>query len=156
MMLAFHLSLLDTPEQKGKFEMLYRQSHKLMFYIAYQTCHDYHKSEDILQKVLIKLIQNIDTIKTGNRNHLKRFLVHVTRNYAVDVIRCEKHEIGMDGEILAASAPAVHSDAEQLALDAETIDWMRKDIRTLSEIYRVPLVLQAQGYTTADIDGTTL
>jgi len=44
--LVFYLSVIDTEEDKTKFELIYEQYGKLMFYIANQILKDQFLAED--------------------------------------------------------------------------------------------------------------
>ena len=59
-MMSFHLSIIDTEEDKTKFEVIYEKYHKLMFYVANQILKDNYLAEDAVHDSFVKFIENLD------------------------------------------------------------------------------------------------
>ncbi len=53
--MLFYLSLLDTEEEKSKFEQLYYQYRKLMYLCAWEVLRDEQLAEDAVHEAFIKL-----------------------------------------------------------------------------------------------------
>lgn len=86
-MLSIYLTLLDTDEQKSKFEYIYTKYRGGMYQIAMETIHDSHLAEDIVHETFLKLIQTIDKVRAGNEKELRSFLKTITYHQAIDFIR---------------------------------------------------------------------
>ena len=82
------LGLVDTEEERDKFEALFHRYKCMMFCSIDDIINDKHLSEDILQEVFIKIVNNIDKINDDiNSNETKSFIMTITKNTALDYYR---------------------------------------------------------------------
>lgn len=61
-MLSFYLSIIDTDQDKEKFEKLYTQYRRLMQYVAHDILKDDYLAEDAVHTAFIKIIANLNKI----------------------------------------------------------------------------------------------
>lgn len=78
-MLSLYLSMLDTEDEKSKFDRLYEKYWRLMLYAAKGILKNEQDAEDCLHEAYIKVIKNIHNIGEID--------CHETRNYLVIIIR---------------------------------------------------------------------
>ncbi|EGT4060805.1 sigma-70 family RNA polymerase sigma factor, partial [Clostridioides difficile] len=57
--MLIYLSIIDSEEEKDKFEKIYEKYKKLMFYIANQILQDEQLSEDAVHNAFLKIIDNL-------------------------------------------------------------------------------------------------
>ena len=57
-----YLSVIDSPEGKLKFEVIYKRYKNLMFYAANSVLGDTRDSEDVVHDAFLKVIEIIDNI----------------------------------------------------------------------------------------------
>ena len=74
-MLFLCLGLLETEEEKTKFELLYEQYRKLMKYIAFGILHDEYLAEDAVHDTFLKLTKYLDNIEDTRSSKTKSFIV---------------------------------------------------------------------------------
>ncbi len=86
-MLALFLMTIDTPEDRSKFENLYKQYEKLLLTIAFDILRDYHLAEDAVNDAFIKIIENLDKVEEIDSPQTKRFVVIITKNTCLDALR---------------------------------------------------------------------
>lgn len=151
-MLVFYLSMLETEEGRDKFTAIYEKYKNLMYYTAQNVLKDEHLAEDAVHNTFLKMLSIIDSIRTENDSELKGFIVLLTKNKAIDLIRSRKthREIAEDEDTIllnAASAPS----AEQVVLDMDGLNGLVECIQGLKDIYRIPLTLRAHGYKVKEI-----
>lgn len=91
-MLTFYLSVIDTEEDKTKFELIYEQYGKLMFYIANQILKDNFLAEDAVHDSFIKIIENLDKIQDVNCHKTKSFIVIIVKNHAINMYNNRKRK----------------------------------------------------------------
>lgn len=97
-MMSFYMSMIDTEENKTKFELIYEKYHKLMFYIAYQILKDNPLSEDAVHDSFVKIIENLSsnlhskTLTFGTASQRKAFLFGVAMHIATDVFAHSTYE----------------------------------------------------------------
>lgn len=118
--MLFYLALIDTPEDKNKFEKLYLSYQKTMFYVANRILKDKHLSEDAVHQAFSRIIDNLDKIEEINSHKTKGFIVIITENIAIDLYRKRKREtcISFDEieiyiEDIAGTFPGFENEIEQ-------------------------------------------
>lgn len=90
-MLLFYLSLIESEEDKSKFERLYNNYRKLMKYVAIEKLKDEYLAEDAVHEAFIKLARYIKGIDENDSRKTKAFLVIVVKSVCIDMIRKQKH-----------------------------------------------------------------
>ena len=83
-LLAFCLALIDEESDKQKFEQLYRNYRKLIYYYAYQHLDDDELVEDTVSETLIKIAKNIHMIHDIDSNQTKHLLAIITERTAIN------------------------------------------------------------------------
>jgi len=79
-MLTVLLALIDTPEEKKRFEELYYQYERLLYFIAKQRLGDVHLAEDAVNETFIRVIRHFDGIDEIDSPRTKRYLVVILKN----------------------------------------------------------------------------
>lgn len=91
-MLLFYLSLIETEEDKSKFERLYYDYRKLMKHIATDMLHDEFLAEDAVHEAFIKLTRHISGVNEDDRHKTKAFIVIIIKNVCLDMLRKYKKD----------------------------------------------------------------
>lgn len=60
--MIIYLQMLETPEEKSKFEQLYLEYKGLMFHVAYEILHNEQDAEDAVHQAFVKIAENIKKI----------------------------------------------------------------------------------------------
>ena len=94
--MLFYLSLLDTEEEKSKFEQIYNQYKYLMFYVANGILKDNYLSEDAVHEAFIKIAENIDHISDIICPQTKSYIVIITRKISLNILKKQKSYIDID------------------------------------------------------------
>ena len=92
-MLTVLLALIDTPEEKKRFEELYYQYERLLYFIAKQRLGDVHLAEDAVNETFIRVIRHFDGIDEIDSPRTKRYLVVILKNVCSDIYTKQKHQI---------------------------------------------------------------
>lgn len=104
-----YLAIIDSPEGKLKFEVIYERYKGLMFYTANSVLGDTRDSEDIVHDAFLKIIEIIDEIDDPKSPQTRYLIVTITGN----VKKCAvgKHpkseKLGSTGQ--AACCARIHS-----------------------------------------------
>lgn len=88
-MLSLYLALIDDELDKVKFIKLYEEYRKLMLYIANEVLNDNQLSEDAVQEAFIRIAKNFHKINEINCPKTRSFVVIITRNVAINMIKKE-------------------------------------------------------------------
>lgn len=91
-MLLFYLSLIETEEDKSKFERLYYDYRKLMKHIATDMLHDEFLAEDAVHEAFIKLTRHISGVNEDDRHKTKAFIVIIIKSVCLDMLRKDKKD----------------------------------------------------------------
>lgn len=136
-MLLFYLSLLDTQEDKDKFTYLYKRYAPLLKHVACQKLGDEQLAEDAVHNAFLNIIKNFHKIEDETSHKTRHFLVVVTENAAIDMLRKARHMSRVDFEDIAPTL----STTEEL-LDGIAVRELAELIKALPEIYRTALELR--------------
>lgn len=141
-----YISMIESREDKRKFEKLYKKYKQMMFYIANKILRDIYLSEDVVHQAFIRIMNNLDKIEEVDSKKTKAFVVVIVENIAIDCYRKRKKE------------NRVSFDEIEIYISDET----EKDNLILSDIEEAILRIQtnyasvlrlkyAQGYSNKEI-----
>ena len=142
-----YLAIIDSPEGKLKFEVIYERYKNLMFYTANRVLGDTRDSEDIVHDAFLKVIKIIDDIDDPNSPQARCLIVTITENKAIDLYRKRKSKTVVPFEEEYIGVP------EQSMIDQiEENDRLVKAIALLPGKYREVLLLKySHGYSMDEI-----
>lgn len=116
------LLMIDTPEDKRKFVILYETYRYLMQKVATDVLHDRFLAEDAVHNAFLNLARHMSDIGEPESRQTKRYLITVVKNAAVDLYRKKnkqlQNEMYMD-EWKEEDMPAsyMETDVENAVLD---------------------------------------
>lgn len=84
--MLFYLQLIETNEDKSKFEDIYNTYKNLMYYVAYNKLQNEQDAEDAVHHSFVKIAENIKKIEPVS-SKTKQFVVTIVDNYAIDLLR---------------------------------------------------------------------
>ena len=90
-----YLAIIDSPEGKLKFEVIYERYKGLMFYTANSVLGDTRDSEDIVHDAFLKIIEIIDEIDDPKSPQTRYLIVTITENKAIDLYRKRKNSCSL-------------------------------------------------------------
>lgn len=97
-MLTFYLSLVDTEEEKSKFEKIYYKYRNLMYYCAREILKDDQLAEDAVQEAFFKLTKYMKKMNDVECHKTKHFIVIIVECAAKDIYRREKKHTDISWE----------------------------------------------------------
>ena len=89
-MLGFYLTLLDSAEEKSKFEQLYITYRQDMFKIAYSILKDNYEAEDAVHEAFLIVIKKFDKISEVNCPQTHAYLIIIVKNLALKIYNKRK------------------------------------------------------------------
>lgn len=120
------LTLKDTPEDKGKFAILYEKYRYLMLKVAMDVLHDRFSAEDAVHNAFINLGVHMESIEDIESLQTKRYLITIAKNAAIDIYRKKnvqkQREIFMD-ELGDEDLPLTYLETD---LDNDVLDVLKK------------------------------
>ena len=118
-----YLQMLETPEEKSKFEQIYLEYRDFMFYIANRILHNRQDSEDVVHEAFLKIIKIIGQIDDPKCPKTKNLTVIIVERAAIDLWRRRQkiQYVSMDEEAI------------DIGSDSRTNIW-RQHIRSCQQV----------------------
>lgn len=138
-MLSVYLQLIDTPEAKSEFEILYYKYRKLMYYIALDIVGDSHLAEDVVSETFMNLARHFDFIRTLGEvscPQIKRYVVISVKHTAFNMLRKDRRQIETSFEEHDYEWSTEEPGAIEIIIENEKLDYVNRVIADLPEIYR--------------------
>lgn len=95
-MLGFYLSLLDTAEDKSKFEELYNLYRQDMYKTAYCILKNHYEAEDAVHEAFMIVVKNINKITQVNCPRTRGYLIIIVKNLALKIYNKRKRTESID------------------------------------------------------------
>ncbi|WP_313343031.1 RNA polymerase sigma factor [Sedimentibacter sp.] len=112
--MLIYLNLLDTEEEKSKFEQIYNYYKLTMFYVAKSILKDDYLSEDAVHDAFINIAKSMDNISDVISPRTKGYVVIIVRNISLNILKKQKpiaeiedfdenvsYDISLEDEILS-------------------------------------------------------
>lgn len=99
-MISFYLSLLDTPEEKSKFEQLYRLYRQDMFKMAYGILKNKYDTEDAVHEAFMRVMKKLTKISETNCPQTHAYLLIIVKNVALKIIKKRTKTIVVDTDTI--------------------------------------------------------
>lgn len=91
--MMIYLQMIETPEEKSKFEQIYLEYRGLMFHVAYEILHNEQDAEDAVHQAFVKMAENIKKIDNPVCPKTHGYVVTIVENKAIDQYRkLQKHQ----------------------------------------------------------------
>lgn len=137
-----YLQMIETDEDKSKFEEIYQEYRNLMYYVAYKRMQHEQDAEDVVHHVFVKIAENIKNIEPVSPK-TKQLIVTMVDNRATDVFRVRgKHPVVMYDDELKNSS----------VTENECEDLLTECILKLPEQQRMVIWMKyKQGYSLREI-----
>ena len=85
--MLIYLNLIDTEEEKSKFEQIYNSYRHTMFYVAKSILEDDYLSEDAVHNAFINIAKNMDNISDVQSNRTKGYVIVIVRNISLNMLK---------------------------------------------------------------------
>ena len=89
-MLPMLLQMIECEDDRIFMENLYYEYHKLIYSELYDILNYNQDLDDLMQSVCVKLIENIELLRTRTRNQLVNYIIRTARNMAYMYLRQKK------------------------------------------------------------------
>ena len=91
--MVIYLQMLETAEERAKFEQIYLEYRGLMFHVAYEILHNEQDAEDAVHQAFLKIIDIIKNFDNPKCPKTHSYVVTIVENKAIDQYRkLQKHQ----------------------------------------------------------------
>ena len=60
--MLMYLSMIETPDDKAKFERIYNRYRNLMYHVAYKVLSNHYDAEDAVHQAFVAIIRHLEKI----------------------------------------------------------------------------------------------
>ena len=137
-----YLQIIETPEERSKFEQLYLEYKGLMFHVAFDILHNEKDAEDAVHQAFIKIAENIKKIDEPMCPKTHSYVVTIVENQSIDQYR--KQQKRQTVELI--------DETHGISVQYDSASDLTKCILKLPARYREMILLRYhQGYTVREI-----
>lgn len=119
-MLIYYLQMIESEEDKTKFEQIYINYNRLMFYIAKDILKNEEDAWDAVHNSFLSIVDKMDRIHDTKCNETKAFLMIIVKNKAIDIYRRKNKiqfvELVENDDYYCIADPEIPEDCEYSVL----------------------------------------
>lgn len=137
-----YLQMIESAQERSRFEQLYRKYRGLMYSVAYGILHNEQDAEDAVHHAFVKVAENISKISDAECPKTKGYVVTIVENTAINLYRRKQRH------------PSVSWEEETVGIrvEYEGSNGLARCMAALPARYRQVLLLKHHhGYTTGEI-----
>ena len=135
--MLIYLSLIESDEEKEKFEIIYTEYRNLMYCVANRILENPQDSEDVVHQAFLKVIDVLDKISHAKSPQTRGLVVTIVERKAIDLYRRRKRIAFLPlDETYFSNVSSTEAD---MIADKSII---AQAIAGLSDIYRQVIVLK--------------
>ncbi len=149
-MLSFYLSMLDSEEDKQKFEKIYFKYRSLMYSEARKFSTEQYVMDDIVHDTFVDIIQKIKKLRYDNDKEFASLVCTMTRHCGAEYMRKNKKYVFPE-EMPEIDKNHKEADREKVAINSITLREVMKAIEEMNPMYAEPLKLKMRGYSSDEI-----
>ena len=82
-----YLQMIDSTEDRSKFEQIYLTYRDLMYHVAYGILQNTEDAEDAVHHAFVKIAGHIDSIRHPDALKTKGYVLTIVKNCAIDAYR---------------------------------------------------------------------
>jgi RNA polymerase sigma factor, sigma-70 family len=131
------LAMLDTMEEKEVFTAIYNKYKYFIWYVANGILKDAQLAEDVVQEVMLSITKHIDKIETVESGRTKKFIMTITRNKAIDLIRKKSNVRHEEWEESVSMNVPKGPDLLEQYITKDNYNHIVECIGALNEIYKI-------------------
>ncbi len=144
--MLIYLSIIETEENKSKFEQIYNKYKQIMFFVANRVLRDEYLSEDAVHQAFLRIIDNLDKIDKIDCHKTKGFIVTIVENIAIDFYRKRKRENNISFDEVEFYIRDIKNESNLIINDVE--EAILKLPISYSSVFRLKY---SQGYSNKEI-----
>ena len=130
--------MIDSNEDRSKFQELYIHYRKIMYHVAYEILHNHHDAEDAVHQAFLSIAERIQYIEDSVCLRTKSYVITIAENKAIDMYRSKNRH------------PLIEYNDENLGITIEYdgTNTLARCIAQLPARYRELIILKyVHGYT---------
>lgn len=114
-MVLVYLSMIEGPEDRNKFEIIYEQYKNLMYYVAYRILREERDAEDAVHNAFVRIAEHIEKISEPVCPKTRAFVVLIVERTAINEYNRQHRRRGLPLEEEALGAPEGPEEGDAVA-----------------------------------------
>ena len=140
--ILIYLQMIESEQERSKFERLHEKYKRLMFHVADQVLHNEHDAEDAVHEAFVSILRNMQKISDVECPETRSYVVIITERKAIDILRARQR----------FSALELNEDVCGLEIPLPGDGGLADAMARLPARYREALLLRYDnGYSTKEI-----
>lgn len=103
-MVLVYLSMIEGPEDRNKFEIVYQQYKSLVYYVAYRILREERDAEDAVHNAFVRIAEHIEKISEPVCPKTRAFVVLIVERTAINEYNHQRRRRGLPLEEEALGA----------------------------------------------------
>ena len=91
-----YMQIIESDEDKSKFEQLYLKYRNLMFYVARKILNNQQDAEDAVHQAFVSIIENLEKISDIDCPKTRSYIVIIVERKAIDLMRKNEKVVSME------------------------------------------------------------
>ena len=141
LVLEFYVLLFDTAEDKITFTEIYEELKLLCLHVARRITNDQALAEDAVHDAFLAIIKHKDDVFSLPPERRKAFIVTITKNKAIDILRAENKRSSMPFDEIGDTT-SVDLDLTESVENKEAFEHLLSCISSLPEKYKTVFELK--------------
>ncbi len=140
-MLTLYLAMIDSEQDRLRFEDIYDSYSKQMYHVAKGIVTDTQLAEDAVQDALLRIARNISTINTFHPKVVRAYVLTAAKNAAINILKKQKRETS---NVIAYEDISCddNADISKIMETTETMEDVKSVMKRLPLMYREVLMLR--------------
>lgn len=88
--MLIYLQMIESEEDRSKFEQLYLKYRSLMLRVAMRILHNEQDAEDAVHQAFLSILNNLEKISSVDCLQTKSYIVVIVERKSIDLIRSQK------------------------------------------------------------------
>ena len=133
--MLIYLQMMDSEEDREKFEQIYLHYRGLMAHAAYQLLHNWEDAEDAVHQAFEYIAQNMHKISDPYCTKTRSYLVIIVESKSLDLLRQRKRRPTQELNEATVSLPAPLSESRGVAAAIARLEGRQREVILLKYAY---------------------
>ena len=140
--MLIYLQMIETPEERSKFEQIYLEYKNIMFHVAFKILNNEQDAEDAVHQAFVKIAENIKKIGEPRCPKSRSYIVIIVERTAIDLYHRNKNH----------STVELNEELAGIAVPYEGDNTLTRCILNLPARYREMILLRYRhGYSVREV-----
>lgn len=133
--MLIYLSLIDTEEDRLKFEQIYILYRQDMMKAAFHVLQNQHNAEDAVHETLVRVASHVSELPSAGSVKTKAYVIIAAKNTAIGMARKRKKELAFPYYDYINDENVSIPPAEEMAFDKFGVEVLEEALRSLPDNY---------------------